>query len=142
MQAILPPQLALDAQDLRLFRTEEQDNEAKYYVLNVVRETGRRDLQPLEQLWIERSGMAVAKKVTFAENGKISGVVRYSNFANVDGATLPQAYVIDRPLDGYRVKLEVSDWHVNRDLSDKFVLEQPPGSELINLKEKAKLDER
>jgi outer membrane lipoprotein-sorting protein len=41
---------------------------------------------------------------------------------------------IDRPHDDYRLDLQVSKIVLNTDLpADRFKLEQPPGSELVNV---------
>ncbi len=139
-QAILPPQISLDRPDRRISRTEEQDEEAKYYVLTLFEDTGGPEIRPLRRFWIERSEMALTKEETFTEGGQIASTVQYSNMSDFDGVRLPLSILIDRPADGYRLDLQFREWRVNPDLPDKaFALEQPPKSELVVLKEKGKI---
>jgi outer membrane lipoprotein-sorting protein len=138
-QAILPPRLSLNLADRRVSRTEEQDDDAKYYVLTLWEETGGPVIRPLKRLWIERSEMAVTKEETFNESGQIASTVQYSDLAEFDGVRLPLSILIDRPADGYRLDLQFREWRVNPNLPDNtFVLEQPPKSELVVLREKSK----
>jgi len=137
IDAILPHPVSLSRQDERISKTEEQDAEAKYYVLTLYQETGTPELRVLRRLWIERSQMVLAKDETFTESGQLAGIVKYSDPGTFDGMLLPRAIVIDRPLDGYSLGLRFSDWRINPSLEDSaFVLNPPPEAKRIILKEK------
>jgi outer membrane lipoprotein-sorting protein len=139
IDAILPHPVSLSQQDARISKTEEQDAEAKYYVLTLYQETGTPELRVLRRLWIERSQMVLAKDETFTESGQLAGIVKYSDPRVFDGIQLPRAIVIDRPLDGYSLGLRFSDWRINPSLEDSaFVLNPPPEAKRIILKEKEK----
>ena len=41
---------------------------------------------------------------------------------------MPRKIHIERPLDGYTLELEITDWTINSDIEDKtFDLKPPPG---------------
>jgi outer membrane lipoprotein-sorting protein len=137
MDAILPHAVVLSQQDMRISKIEEEDSEAKYYVLTLYQETGSPELRVLRRLWIERSQMVLAKDETFTESGQLAGIVRYFDPGTFDGLQLPREIVIDRPLDGYSLRLRFSDWRINPGLEDSaFVLNPPPEAKRIILKEK------
>jgi hypothetical protein len=117
--------------------TEEQDADAKYYVLAFYRETGAREVHVFRRLWIERSEMALAREDQFTETGRIAGTVRYADPGTFDGQLLPRSITIERPIDGYTLALQFNDWRVNPELDDSvFILTAPPDAKRIILKEK------
>ncbi len=138
-EAILPQSLGLDRPGIRLTRTEEQDAEAKYYVLTVLQDTGGLELRSLRRLWIERSQMVVAREETFSDAGELAGVYRYSQFAPYGDVLLPGSIRIERPLDGYSLDLQFRSWRINPDLpEDAFTLKLPDKVVRIVLKEKGR----
>lgn len=140
-EAILPQPILLTTPDARVSMTEEQDAEAKYYVLTLYQETGTSQIRVLRRLWIERSQMVPAKEETFTETGQVAGIVKYSDLGTFDDMLLPRAIVIDRPVDGYSLDLRFSHWRVNPSLADSaFSLDLPPGAERVILKEKGNGD--
>ncbi len=139
LEAILPTAIELQQPGDRIMRTEEQDANAKYYVLTLVRETDGQEVRALRRQWIERSRMVIVKEETFTDEGQIDGIVSYDDFSEFDGVTLPLSIHIDRPLDGYRLDIQIGNWRVNPDLpEDAFTLKPPPAAERIILKEKAR----
>ncbi len=136
--AIMPRPVTLFLPDLRILKTEEQDAEAKYYVLTLCQETSTPELKILRRLWIERSQMMLAKEESFTDDGQIAGIVRYSDPGTFEGVVLPRAIAIERPLDGYSLELHFNNWRVNPTLEDAaFVLNPPPEARRIILKEKS-----
>ncbi len=85
----------------------------------------RTDLLPHEQSIYDRQG----RLVTF---------VRYENFTDYSGISLPAIVSIQRPIEGYGITISMVKLDVNVPLTDEqFVLTQPPGSQLINLDNKS-----
>ena len=85
----------------------------------------RTDLLPHEQSIFDRQG----RLVTF---------VRYENFTDYSGISLPTIVSIQRPIEGYGITISMVKLDVNVPLTDEqFVLTQPPGSQLINLDNKS-----
>ncbi len=62
---------------------------------------------------------------------------RYENFSSYDGIMFPNIIDIQRPLEELNFGLAVTKLRVNETIQDdQFVLQQPPGSKLVNLDEK------
>lgn len=140
-EAILPRAITLEQADLRISITEEVDSQAKYYVLNLLQESGGVEMRTLRRLKIERSEMAVVEDETFTETGRVASIVDYSDLARFDGVLLPREIRIERPIDGYSLGLHFKDWRLNPSLADSaFVLNPGPGAERVILKEKGSGD--
>lgn len=136
-KAIFPQSLLVGRSDQRIACTQEQDAEAKYYVLTILQQTGDIELKVLRKLWIERSQMAVVKEEAFSESGEVASVVTYSELFKEGEVLLPHLIHIDRPMDGYKLDLRFANWHINPDLDEtSFAMVPPPGAERVVLKEK------
>jgi outer membrane lipoprotein-sorting protein len=146
----LRPQHLLDALLWPEIRKEESvlfeefnDETARFYVLTVLRGGYRTEI--LRKIWFDRADLQVSRLQTFAPKGLLVSDVRYSDWQPVDPAqagapvsgpvtTFAHNIRIDRPHDDYRLDLQVSKIVLNTDLpADRFKLEQPPGSELVNV---------
>jgi hypothetical protein len=58
----------------------------------------------------------------------------YENFAEHNGIMLPSLVEIQRPVEEYAITLNVTKLSTNVPLrDDQFSLQQPPGSQLINV---------
>lgn len=140
-EAILPRPIMLNQTDLRISSTEEEDAQAKYYVLTILQEAGGVEMRALRRLKIERSEMVVVEEETFNETGRVASIVDYSDLARFDGVLLPHAIRIERPIDGYSLDLHFKDWRLNPNLDDSaFVLNPGPRAERVILKEKGNGD--
>jgi hypothetical protein len=101
------------------------DNDSSGYYLSRKTVFSRTDLLPHEQSIFDRQG----RLVTF---------VRYENFTDYSGISLPAIVSIQRPIEGYGITISMVKLDVNVPLTDEqFVLTQPPGSQLINLDNKS-----
>ncbi len=101
----------------------DKDSTGHYLSRRVV--FSRTDLLPHEQSIYDRQG----RLVTF---------VRYENFSDYSGISLPAIVSIQRPIEGYGITISMVKVDVNAPLTDEqFVLAQPPGSQVINLDTKS-----
>lgn len=115
-------------------KTHKAAEQANYVVLVIERTDqgsflsrkivfSRVDLMPHEQYVYDRQGQLA----TFA---------RYDNFADHGGVMFPEIINIQRPIEEYAFTLTVEKLRLNEPLQDdQFVLNQPPGSKLVNLDE-------
>jgi hypothetical protein len=151
----LRPQHLLDALLWSEIRKEEDvlfeefnDEKARYYVLTVLRGGYRREI--LRKIWFNRADLEVARLQEFGPKGALLSDVRYSDWeplagdqeqtsAAASGITFfPRVIQIDRPHDNYRLDLQVTKLMLNEDIpADRFKLEQPAGSELVQVGEDA-----
>jgi len=59
---------------------------------------------------------------------------RYSNYKDYNEVLFPSRIEINRPEEEYDITLGIVKLEMNQPLSnDKFVLDQPPGAEVIHL---------
>lgn len=105
------------------------------YILLIVRKDNDR-LWLARNIYFDRYTLEITRQKTFDPSGRILSETRYSNWTNYDGHAFPSLIDIRRPLDNYEVQLSVTSLRINAaDVTEeKFILAQPPGSELQKLK--------
>jgi hypothetical protein len=147
----LRPQHLLDALLWGEIRKEEDvlfeefnDEKARYYVLTVLHGGYRKEI--LRKIWFDRADLQVARLQEFGPKGTLVSDVRYSDWepltsdqeqasAAASGITaFPRVIQIERPHDDYRLDLQVTKLILNEDIpAERFKLEQPAGSELVEV---------
>ncbi len=144
----LRPQHFLDALIVRpLDATHESavlenltDEDDAVYILHVLRTSGA-SLSLERNLWFDRINLNLVRQQIFDSNGDILSDARYSDWDNFDGVRFPKRVDINRPQDEYGVVMTVVKMDINKPLTaDKFVLEQPPDSQLTVLGAKPAAD--
>ena len=134
--AILPKTINIDSPGVRIALEEQWGMEARFYILVFSKDDGAHRSRVIRKAWIERTGLSVARQQEYGEEGKIVSDVQYSNVTQVDGFSFPHTIAMDRPLDGYSLKLEFEDLRINPEMgSDVFVITRP-GAENVQLVEK------
>jgi hypothetical protein len=128
---IVPPDPAIDA---TLIEADTNVNRAVYMLLIVRRD--QEQLRLVRSIYFDRYTLQIARQKTFNESGIVVGDTRYSDWKDFGGISFPAEIDIQRPLDGYEVSLSVVEMKINGEAltPDKFVLNQPPGSQLQQLK--------
>lgn len=147
LEAILWPEIQKG--EAILFE-EFNDEIARYYILTILR--GGYDTEILRKIWFDRSDLQMARLQTFGSKGVLLSDVRVSEWQPVEAtaattksvtesngvAAFPRVIRLERPHDDYKLDLLVSKISLNEELgSDRFLLEQPPGAELVRVGEKA-----
>jgi outer membrane lipoprotein-sorting protein len=149
----LRPQHLLDALLWPEIRKEEasylrefNDESARYYVLTVLR--GGYQTEVLREIWFDRADLQVARLQTFGPKGVLLSDVHFSDWQAVYGAapqsapaaaangsaSFPSSIRIGRPHDDYQLDLQVTKITLNEEIpADRFKLEQPEGSELVQV---------
>jgi outer membrane lipoprotein-sorting protein len=126
--------------------TEKQKNKkrqqmietARYYVLSFSRLGAGNRIHVFRKIWIERAGLSIARQQVYSKEGQIISDIQYFNQTPFDGFSLPLIINMDRPADGYSLKLEFEGWKINPDHEDKDFVIDRPGAETIRLIEKNK----
>jgi hypothetical protein len=135
--AILPKNFDPNSSELRISMEEAKDDEFKYYIISFYKDAGSRRIRTLRRIWIERSELAIRRQIFFLEDGQVESDIRYLKVKKTDGFSLPSEIHLDRPLDGYNLKMEFKSWRINGGLDEKaFALPVPRGAEIIHLAEK------
>lgn len=136
-EAILPQKVDLKQPGARVSFEEEAGATTLFYVLSVFREEEGNRLVPVRRVWVDRADLTVSKQVIFQPDGRVAGVIDYSNLTVIDSLSLPLSIRILRPLDGYSMDLQFKDWKVNPSLPEEaFNLNPPATAERVVLKEK------
>ena len=96
------------------------------------------DIIPTRSIWFNRIDLHLARQLVFDEAGNILTDARYTDWQNYNGVPFPKQIDIARPQDEYAVVMTVVKMEINRGVSDdKFVLEQPEGTQLQVLGQKS-----
>jgi len=112
----------------------EAEAESSYYIVHILRSMPEHGLVLARNIWFERRKLSLVRLQVFDDDGEMVTDVHYSNYAQFSGITYPQEIVVDRPKDLYGLRLSLTKLEFNQPVgNDKFLLEQPPGTELINL---------
>jgi len=133
LEALLVHPVEPDEQPILLNLTDE-DNAA--YILALVRSGPNRELRIARSIWVDRINLRIARLLTFDEAGNILTDARYSQWQMYDGVPFPKQIVLNRPRDEYSVVITMVKLDINKGVGDdKFVLEQPEGTQLRTLTE-------
>ena len=130
--------LALEPLDLRkgrdfLILEEEEEGQRKYYVLNLASQSEDSMGILRRKIWIDRFDLSLVRQKIF-NNGKVVSDIRYSDFKDFTGGRYPALIDFKRPQEDYSLRIRVSKATLNESLRpEQFILEQPAGTELIDL---------
>jgi len=107
------------------------DEDNADYILHLIHVAPDGQLVPTRSIWFNRVNLHLERQLVFNPAGDILTDARYSDWRNYDGVPFPKQIEIDRPQDEYAVVLTVVKIEINRGVSsDKFVLQQPEGTQL------------
>jgi len=107
------------------------------YILVVIRR-GERGYYLSRRIVFSRTDLLPHEQWIYDEKGQLVTYAHYENFAEQNGIMLPSVVEIQRPVEEYAITLAVTKFNVNVALrDDQFSLQQPSGSQLINVDEKS-----
>jgi len=114
------------------------ERERKYYIVHILRSMPEGRLRLARKLWFERQGLTLERLQIFDEEGEEVTDARYSDYGEFSGMSYPQKITMDRPQDNYGLALTFSKLEFNQPIeTEKFHLEQPPGTEQVNLEKES-----
>ena len=74
------------------------------------------------------------RQLMYDQNGYVATDTRYNDFRDYDGFKFPSVIQIWRPQEEYSIVLNMVKLQINQSLTDdQFVLQQPPGSQVVHL---------
>jgi hypothetical protein len=104
------------------------------YELVVIRKRGEKDAILSRKIVFSRTDLQPTRQYIYDEQGKLATDARYAEYKDYDGITFPSRIEIYRPQEEYDIKMNVLKLEMNKALKDdQFVLEQPPGADVIRL---------
>lgn len=135
---------------------------ARYYILTVVRPAAQQsaagasdagsdapDHQASAQraasnweiarkIWFDRADLRISRIENFGSGGNVASDVTYANWQAAGAANYPWQINVTRPNDDYQLQITLKKLTVNEPIApDRFVLSQPPGTDLVHLGENA-----
>lgn len=133
------------AQAIVLFE-EASDAASQYYVLTVARPLATAaagtdaaaptDWEIASKIWFDRADLSVARLQTYEPGGKLGSDVRYGGWDQFGAGKYPRHISLARPGNDYRLEITVTRLTLGEAIAlDRFVLHQPPGSELVRVGE-------
>lgn len=133
---------SIPAQSLVLLE-EASDDPSRYYVLTVARRTGNSgadapdlDWEIAQKVWFDRADLSVARRQSYDPGGKLASDVRYGNWDGFGAVHYPRQIVLVQPGNDYKLQIGITKAAFNETIaSDRFMLRQPPGAELVNVGE-------
>jgi outer membrane lipoprotein-sorting protein len=125
---------------------EFNDAGGRYYVLTVLR--GGYQTEILRKIWFDRADLQVSRTQRYGPKGVLVSDSHFSDWqpligdqeqvaAAASGVTsFPREIRIERPHDDYQLELAITKLMLNQEIPpDRFALEQPAGTELVNVGE-------
>ena len=130
----------------------EEANEATShsYVLTIVRPASAAgtmttstaasgDWEIALKVWFDRADLNISRMETFGGGGRVNSDVRYRDWQASGEASYPRQITLTRPGNDYQLAIGISKLALNETIAaDRFVLEQPPGTELVRVGEESK----
>lgn len=138
----LRPQHLVDAlfwreipKDAPVLFEETEDAAGRAYVLTVLRRgDGDANLQIDSKIRFDRSDLNVSEIENFTGDGILISVSRYADWQAAGTAQFPHSVTLARPRDDYKLAIQVKKLTLNETIApERFRLEQPAGSELVEV---------
>ena len=112
-------------------RLDFVDEDNALYIYLISRKGPNGDPIPVRWVWFDRIDLSIVRQTVYDESGALVSDTRYSKWQLYNGVMFPAHIDINRPKDEYGVVLDLIDMQMNVNLGDdKFVLNQPPDSQL------------
>ena len=90
------------------------------------------------KIWFNRADLHVSRIENFGSGGKVVSDVAYANWQTTAATRYPWQINVARPGDDYQLQITVKKFTVNEPIAaDRFLLPQPPGTDLVNVGENA-----
>jgi outer membrane lipoprotein-sorting protein len=119
----------------KLFQTEAVEGQHSYYVMRVVDiEKDSIEAHALEEIWIDRTNMEIARQVTYGKDGGLLTDTNFAGYPSSGEVLFPKVVKIHRPFEDVNLTIEFERAEPNVALPpDGFKLSQPDGSDLIRM---------
>ena len=105
------------------------------YVIDIIRRSDSdQGWYLFRKILFERVNLVPHQQIIYDEAGEIETSVTYQVYEDHNGVSFPKVIEIDRPREEYSIRLIVDKLVINEPIrDDQFVLQQPPGSQLVDL---------
>jgi hypothetical protein len=114
---------------------EMEDAAGRAYLLTVLRRGDSQGNFIIESnIRFDRSDLNVSEIENFTGEGILTSVGRYSDWQASGAARFPYSITVSRPRDDYKLAIQIKKLALNETIApERFRLEQPAGSELVEV---------
>jgi outer membrane lipoprotein-sorting protein len=125
---------------------QAMDNNSYDYVLTVASESGGNtggtagsgNWRITRKIWFERVGLSMDRIEVYGDDGQIESDIQYAQWQPFGTVQYPQKITLERPGEGYTLAITVTKLTADTTIEpSRFVLKQPPGSQLVRVGEEA-----
>jgi hypothetical protein len=103
------------------------------YVIDLIHHAGQ-DWYLQRKIIFDRTNLVVHQQIIYDQTGAVATEATYQVYQDYNGVSFPSVIEIKRPQQEYSIRLTVVKLTINGTLNDdQFALQQPPGSQLIDL---------
>jgi outer membrane lipoprotein-sorting protein len=136
LEALLIP--GLDTEHEKCILEEAEEGGRRFYVVDIVALGADGELRLQRKAWFDRANLELARMQFYESDGLYVEDVHYSDFQDFQGTTYPSHIQVARPIEDYRLSITILKATFNQPIeAEKFILNQPPGTQLVDLTAKA-----
>jgi len=139
VDALLWEPIGLDAP---ILFEQENEPQSRFYVLTVLRTTSKAspgELEVARKIRFNRADLNVSRIETYGTAGILTSDVTYNNWDAFGDSRYARQINVSRPDDDYQLQITITKSSFNEPISpDRFILPQPPGTELVRVGEEPK----
>ena len=136
LEALLVP--ALDASHEKCFLQQAEEGGRRFYVVGIVDPTEGGELRLKRMAWFDRANLELARMQFYEAEGLYVEDVHYSHYHDFQGTSYPSHIQVVRPIEDYRLTITLLKATFNQPVeAEKFILNQPQGTQLVDLTAKA-----
>jgi len=111
-------------------------------VVDIVAPGGDGEWRLQRKAWFDRADLELVRMQFYESDGLYVEDVRYSDFQDFQGTRYPSHIRVARPIEDYRLSITILKATFNQPIeAEKFVLNQPPGAQLVDLTAKAQQEQ-
>ena len=137
-QALLIDPVTTERDENMRVLEEDQEGKHKYYVLSIIGPAKEGVGALRRKIWIDRFDLRLVRQKLY-DGGRTVSDINYREFKDFEGGDYPSVIDFTRPQEDYSLRIRISKAVMNETLRDEqFVLEQPDGTELVDLTQNPK----
>lgn len=124
-----------------VLQEESSQGNTAYYVLTVIHRVGppagtaaEADWEIARKIWVDRTNLNVTRVQTYDSGGQLAEDVGYAGWDTFSGEKYPRDISVNRPASDYNLVIHIVRLTLNQAIApDRFVLKQPPGTQLVEV---------
>jgi len=137
LEALLVPEF--DPGREKCFLEEAEESGHRYYVVTFVQPGEDGELRLERKAWFDRANLELARMQFYESGGLYVEDIHYSDYQDFQGTSYPSHIHLVRPIEDYRLTITLLKATFNQPIeAEKFILNQPEGTQLVDLEAKAR----